>query len=564
VRFFDSLRVKIGGGMALLIVFGGLIAVQALRENLRLSDAVDQELTQLRAGQEVSSGLVRAIMNEIRAAEQYLVFPTNRTREEFLASGDSAYAYQLAFSSLEGLTPRARMSINRIAAQQAQIEVAYSLAHALADIGQPGEALAMAANAREPTDTMLAESQALASSRSMEASSRSAALRSDTETKQRFMIAGFLAVAAIGIALTLMTVRSVLRDLGRLSAAAERFGAGDLRPVSMGTMPVEVEPLAESMSAMSVKLRRLVDSVTTESKQISSSAGDFSAMSEQLAASSGEISTAMVKVSGSADTQVRGMELADEMLARIRGTTYQNVDEANRLDQLGDQVSTLAGRHYTDVSAATTALLDVREFVQGSATQVKALSRLSESITEFIDLIKQISSQTNLLALNAAIEAARAGEHGRGFAVVADEVRNLADSSARAAEEVTKTVQQIRNQVQEVSSTMQVGTEKVRGIETVAQSAAGALDSIVQAVEEIRESSKRVAVSAEENRTVVDDLGKRTGDVAAAASEHASASEEVSAAAEQQSASTEEMAAAAGDLLQGAHRLTDLVGQFKL
>ena len=315
---------------------------------------------------------------------------------------------------------------------------------------------------------------------------------------------------------------------------------------------------------MSGKLRRLVDAVTTESKQISSSARDFSAMSEQLAASSGEISTAMVKVSGSADTQVQGMELADEMLARIRNTTYENVDEANRLDQLGDQVSTLAGRHHTDVSAATEALLDVREFVQGSATQVKELARLSESITEFIDLIKQISSQTNLLALNAAIEAARAGEHGRGFAVVAEEVRNLADSSARAAEEVTKAVQHIRNQVQEVSSTMQVGTEKVRGIETVAQSAAGALDSIVQAVEEMRGSSKRVAASAEENRTVVDDLGRRTGDVAAAASEHASASEEVSAAAEEQSASTEEMAAAAGDLLQGAHRLTDLVGQFKL
>jgi methyl-accepting chemotaxis protein len=361
-----------------------------------------------------------------------------------------------------------------------------------------------------------------------------------------------------------MTVRSVTRDLGRLSAAAERFGAGDLRPVKLGNMPVEVQPLADSMATMSGKLRQLVESVTTESNQISSSASDFSAMSEQLAASSGEISTAMVKVSSSADSQVTGMELADEMLARIRQTTYQNVDEATRLDQLGEDVSTLAGEHHTAVSAATTALLDVREFVQGSAIQVKELARLSESITEFIDLIKQISSQTNLLALNAAIEAARAGEHGRGFAVVADEVRNLADSSARAAEEVTKTVQQIRNQVQEVSGTMQVGTEKVRGIETVAQSAAGALDRIVQAVQEIRDSSKRVTVSAEENRTVVDELGKRTGEVAAAASEHASASEEVSAAAEEQSASTEEMAAAASDLLQGAHRLTDLVGQFKL
>lgn len=286
-------------------------------------------------------------------------------------------------------------------------------------------------------------------------------------------------------------------------------------------------------------------------------------MSEELAASSGEISTAMVKVSTSAEQQVQGMSVADQMLDQIRASAYANVDEAKQLDTLGRTVEDLAGRHHTDVSTASQVLLDVREFVQGTTVQVNDLSRLSESITEFVDLIKQISSQTNLLALNAAIEAARAGEHGRGFAVVADEVRNLADSSARAAEEVTKTVSHIRTQVQEVADTMQVGSEKVGGVETVAQAAAGALDSIAQSVLEIREAARRVATSAEENRTVVDEMGKRTGEVASAASDHASASEEVSAAAEQQSASTEEMAAAAGELLQGAHRLAELVEQFR-
>jgi len=226
-------------------------------------------------------------------------------------------------------------------------------------------------------------------------------------------------------------------------------------------------------------------------------------------------------------------------------------------------VQKLAGQHHADVSAASQALLDVREFVQGTAQQVNELNRLSESITEFVDLIKQISSQTNLLALNAAIEAARAGEHGRGFAVVADEVRSLADSSADAAEEVTKTVSHIRQQVKEVADTMQVGSDKVRGVETVAEAAAGALDDIAKSVQGIRDSARRVTTSAGENRTVVDEMTKRTSAVATAASEHASASEEVSAAAEQQSASTEEMAAAAGDLLQGAHRLAQLVEQFK-
>jgi methyl-accepting chemotaxis protein len=142
-------------------------------------------------------------------------------------------------------------------------------------------------------------------------------------------------------------------------------------------------------------------------------------------------------------------------------------------------------------------------------------------------------------------------------------VRHLADSSARAAEDVTKTVQFIRNQVREVSGTMQIGTGKVRGIEGVAGAAARALDDIGAAVQEVRTAAAVVSAQAALNRTIVDQLGGKTAEVAASATEHASASQEVTAAAEEQSASTEEMAAAAGDLLQGATRLTDAMSAFR-
>ena len=215
------------------------------------------------------------------------------------------------------------------------------------------------------------------------------------------------------------------------------------------------------------------------------------------------------------------------------------------------------------METARRTLLDVREVVQTSATQVRALAAQSEQITQFIDLIKQISSQTNLLALNAAIEAARAGEHGRGFAVVAEEVRQLADSSARAAEDVTKTVEFIRNQVREVSETMQVGTGKVSGIEHVAEAVAKGFEDIGRSVGEVQEAAAIVARHTEDNRAVVADLAERTVAVARAASDHASASEEVSAAAEQQSASTQDMAASASELLEASTRLSKLVEGFR-
>ena len=367
----------------------------------------------------------------------------------------------------------------------------------------------------------------------------------------------------MGVSIVYWTVRMVDRPLTHLIGAVERFGGGDLRPVRLGDMPTELERLSRAMDDMGGRLRSVVVSVVGEASQIGTSASDFSAMSEELAASSGEISTAMVKIASSAEQQVKGMEKADALLHSLRQIAEANAQAATRVSDLGGRIRDLAARHQTDVAAAGQTLLDVKEVVRTSASQVKELTRLSEPITDFIDLIKQISSQTNLLALNAAIEAARAGEHGRGFAVVAEEVRRLADSSATAAEDVAKTVQFIRNQVREVSHTMEAGSAKVQGIETVAAAAARALEQISSAVGEVHGAAAEVEREAAANRRIVEELGVRTQEVSQAATEHASASEQVTAAAEEQTASTEEMAASAGDLLQGATRLTALMQQFK-
>ena len=234
-------------------------------------------------------------------------------------------------------------------------------------------------------------------------------------------------------------------------------------------------------------------------------------MSEELAASSGEISTAMVRMASSVEHQVGGMRDADELLLTLRRTAESNADAAARVVvTLGDKIRYLAGHHQADVRAAGDTLLSVREVVQTSAGQVQQLARLSEPITDFIDLIKQISSQTNLLALNAAIEAARAGEHGRGFAVVAEEVRRLADSSAAAAEDVAKTVEFIRTQVRDVSATMEHGSARVSGVEGVATAAARGLEEIAAAIEEVSAAAAVVAKEAAENRRIVDELGRKT------------------------------------------------------
>ncbi|HEY7481505.1 MAG TPA: methyl-accepting chemotaxis protein [Gemmatimonadales bacterium] len=558
-----SLRSRVVGGMVLLIGLVFVIALLGVTSIRALDQSVARELGLLLESTDLGSGLVSSVASEIRSAEQYLVRPGSELRLKVLEDGDSAYALQQRYRGLASLTTTDRYIVNQIGANQAKIEVAYAMAHALTDLARPDEARRYADLARSPSDTLLGDVRALSLAQTSRSMARAADLGRQADQRRQVLWLLFFISLTVGITIVFWTVRMVERPLTQLVGAAERFGAGDLRPVRLGGMPTELEHLSRAMNDMGGRLRAVVVAVTREAGQIGTSASDYSAMSEELAASSGEISTAMVKIASSAEQQVKGMEKADALLHSLRQIAEANAQAAARVGELGGRIQELAARHQMDVAAAGQTLLDVKEVVRTSAAQVKELSRLSEPITDFIDLIKQISSQTNLLALNAAIEAARAGEHGRGFAVVAEEVRRLADSSATAAEDVAKTVQFIRNQVRQVSQTMEAGSSKVQGIETVAAAAARALEQISTAVQEVHGAAEEVEQEAVANRSIVEELGLRTQEVSQAASEHASASEQVTAAAEEQSASTEEMASSAGDLLQGANRLTALMQEFK-
>ena len=557
-----SLRARVIAAMGTLValVFAiSLIAVNTIRS---LDRATKREIDAVLEGGNVSVSLVAAATAEVRAAEEYLARPSDSVKAAFRRNGDAAYASQRAFRRLDGLAESDLVSVNRISAEQAEIEATYAMAHALADLGRMSEARAMADRARVPADSMVAAVTQLSVAAARGAEAHRADIVRESE-RRRLLLWSLCAVAVLlGMATAMLTVRSVDVPLRRLVGAADRFGGGDLRPVQLGAMPSELGQLASALDRMAGRLRGVVQSVVTEASTIGSSASDFSAMSQELAASSGEVSTAMVRIANGAELQASGMREAGELLDGLRASAAANTEAAVRVVELGDRIGQLAVRHNADVQAAGAALLDVRGVVQTSAQQVQELARQSEAITAFIDLIKQISSQTNLLALNAAIEAARAGEHGRGFAVVAEEVRRLADTSATAADDVEKTVADIRRRIRDVTATMSAGSAKVSGIGAVAEAAASALGEIGTAVETVREAAADVLFKADRSLAVVDALSAKASEVTVAAGENAAASEQVTAAAEEQSASTEEMAAAASDLLLAATRLTKMMEGF--
>ncbi len=523
--------------------------------------AVSRELGLLQRVAALSSGLAAAVTDQIRHAEQYLNSRNADDAERFRAAAAEVSRYQRSLAGIVELEASEQQAATRLGTLQARVEVTYHYAHALADLGRLDAALSAAGAARAPADELIAEARTISASQALRSEATAKRLAAEARRRLLIVLGVMLLTALVGGAIAIALYRSIDQPVRRLLAAADRMGAGDLRPVSLdlGGMPQELRDLGTALEGVGARLREIVQRLLDESERMTGTAQDLSAVSEQLAAASNEITTAMVGISAGAEKQASGLDDGLRKASSLGATATTNAEVARRVAQLGRDIHRLASTYARDITAAAGTLGQVQGIVERSAGQAEHLAQLSIQIDDFVDLIKRIASQTNLLALNAAIEAARAGERGAGFAVVADEVRELADSSAQAAEEVSATIQTIRERTAEVVETMAAGRTKVSGITTTATGAGQALDQIVQGVQEIERAAAQMLQEAEANLAGAREITAVLRDVAGAASTHASAAEEVTAAAEQQGASTQEMAAQATMLNEAAERLRKLV-----
>jgi methyl-accepting chemotaxis protein len=206
-----------------------------------------------------------------------------------------------------------------------------------------------------------------------------------------------------------------------------------------------------------------------------------------------------------------GLRATDLLSAATRAMASQGAQAA----QASGTAAAVAGRNRVVIGQAIDRLVGLKGFVSDSADQVAALGALTARITGFIGTIREIADLTNLIALNAAIEAARAGAEGRGFAVVADEVRDLAAQSLHAAGEARTLLEEIGAQVTRVSATMDRGRDAVAGVEELSADAAQALEAIVGTTGEAGRHAEAIAATAAEQLDAVSGLTGQIERVAA-------------------------------------------------
>jgi methyl-accepting chemotaxis protein len=206
----------------------------------------------------------------------------------------------------------------------------------------------------------------------------------------------------------------------------------------------------------------------------------------------------------------------------------------------------------------------IKDTIEPAAAKVKELGERSAEIGSIVEVIDDIAEQTNLLALNAAIEAARAGEHGKGFAVVADEVRRLAERSSKATKEISQLITAVQNGTAEAVAAMNEGTQEVEEGSKLALDAGKSLADILTAVEATNNQVQMISSAAQQMTASSTAVVKSTDNISSISEENAAAAEEVSASTEEMSVQVEDMAASAESLTKMAENLKVLVGRFNL
>ncbi|ELP98770.1 histidine kinase, HAMP region: chemotaxis sensory transducer [Pseudomonas syringae BRIP34876] len=364
----------------------------------------------------------------------------------------------------------------------------------------------------------------------------------DSEAANASAMLGSVAGLAllIGLLAAWIMTRQITVPLQQTLGAAARIAQGDLsRDISV-TRRDEMGQLQCSMQTMTVSLRELVGGISEGVSQIASAAEQLSAVTKQTC----------IGVTSQKDETDQVATAMNEMAATVQEVARNAQEASQEASQAAAQADQQARSGDEVVGQAIIQIEQLAREVLNSTQSMSALKQESNKIVGVLDVIKSVSQQTNLLALNAAIEAARAGEAGRGFAVVADEVRGLAQRTQKSTEEIEELIAALQTGTQQVATTLDNSRTLTDNTVELSRRAGGALEQITRTVATIQHMNEQIAAASEEQSVVAEQINRNVISVR-------DISEQTAAASEQTAASSIELARL------GTH-LQTLVGKFRV
>jgi methyl-accepting chemotaxis protein len=329
--------------------------------------------------------------------------------------------------------------------------------------------------------------------------------------KIRGWLLGFLGASLVlSLVIALVLTRGITRPLRSLMGIADRVAKGDLRSQIVSSGKDEIGALVRSVGLMQDNLRTLISTVRADVEAVSRSSNQLAAAADELAAG--------------AESQTEAVASTASSVQELTASIAQVSENAQVARSVVEQTSEVSGLGLAQGGAAEREIGAVDRSIGEFSSQMEQLTAHAAEIGSVVKLIKAIADQTNLLALNAAIEAARAGEQGRGFAVVADEVRKLAERTTGATDEIQSTIESIQSSVAGTGARIDAlkisagaGVQCIQGLmqplgelRSRAEQAAESLRDLSEATreqrlasEQIAHTTERIAASAEQNRSAV-------------------------------------------------------------